>query len=157
MKKYVGIAIVASLFFSSASAAVINPHIDTADRTSCEMCHKKDFDPNKVREGDYFLLESTIDAVCLRCHIKAECCVIGQKHSDPLSIGNSHPSDLEASRVNKESLPRTLSLHEDKITCNTCHFHRKPSGQEYKMVRLVTFKDTGVEWTALCADCHSKY
>lgn len=157
MNKYVRIAIVASLFFAADVAAISNPHIDTADRTSCEMCHKKGFDPSKVREGDYFLLEPTIDAVCLRCHIKTECCVIGQKHSDPLFIGASHPSDLEVSRVKTESLPRTLSLQENKITCNTCHFHRKTSGQEYKMVRLVTFKDTGVEWVALCADCHSKY
>lgn len=157
MKKCVGIAIVASLVFASAAAAIINPHIDTADRTSCEMCHKKGFDPSKVREGDYFLLESTIDAVCLRCHIKTECCVIGQKHSDPVFIGASHLSDLEASSVNKQSLPRTLPLQEDKITCNTCHSHSKPSGRGYKMVRLVTFKDTGVEWTALCADCHRNY
>lgn len=157
MKRLLGVASVALLLFAPAASAVINPHIDTADRISCEMCHKKGFDPDKAGKGDYLLLEATIDAVCLRCHIKTECCLVGQRHSDPLFIGVSHPSDLEASDVKRDSLPKTLPLHNDKITCNTCHSHRNGPEPGYKLVRIVEISDTGVVWAALCADCHEKY
>jgi len=40
------------------------------------------------------------------------------------------------------------------LTCNTCHLHRRPQGRDYKLVRLVEFTPTGVQWTNLCQDCH---
>jgi hypothetical protein len=140
---------------ASPATAVTNPHVDTADGSSCLFCHVKGFDTPEVSKSGYTLLESTIDAVCLRCHTKNECCRIGQEHKGGLDIGaNSHPSDIEGGDIKRASLPETLPLQGGKMTCNTCHFHRRPAGQDYKLVRLVSIKDTEIDWTALCQDCH---
>jgi hypothetical protein len=72
-----------------------------------------------------------------------------------LFIGFSHPSDLEARTIRSDFMPKTLPLQDGKLTCNTCHFHRRPEGTDYKLVRLVEYTDNGVEWTILCRDCHS--
>ena len=134
--------------------AVTNPHIDTADSSSCLLCHVPGFETADTDAGDFALLEETIDALCLTCHVKAECCVIGQKHMGGIFIGYSHPSDLDARQVRREYLPKTLPLQAGTLTCNTCHFHRRPEGRDYKLVRLVEFTDDGVEWRNLCEDCH---
>ena len=136
---------------SPGLAAVPDPHVDTADLSSCLLCHVPGFEDASA--GDYALLEDSIDAVCLRCHVKTECCTIGQKHLG-VFIGNSHPSDLDARDLKRESSPETLPLQDGRLTCNTCHFHRRPAGRDYKLVRLVEFTGDGVQWTTLCQDCH---
>ncbi len=148
------IAMVMILSGSLKTAAITNPHQDADDKSTCLFCHVKAFETAEAGKRGSTLLEDTIDAVCLRCHVKTECCTIGQKHMGGLFIGYSHPSDLETSKIRKEFLPKTLPLQDGKMTCNTCHFHRRQAGRDYKLVRLVVFKDTGVEWTNLCVDCH---
>lgn len=133
------------------ATAVTNPHVD--GDSSCLSCHVQGFET--ANEYDYSLRGESVDSVCLRCHEKAECCTVGQKHMEIGFIGISHPSDLDARKIQRASLPKTLPLQDGKMTCNTCHFHRRPAGRDYKLVRLVTFTDTGAQWTRLCQDCHS--
>lgn len=132
--------------------AVANPHIDSSDNSSCLSCHVPGFEA--ARPGEYTMLEATIDAVCLTCHVKTECCLVGQKHMDGLFIGRSHASDLDAADIRREFRPKTLPLQDGRMTCNTCHYHRRPEGRDYKLVRLVDFTPEGVAWTRLCLDCH---
>ncbi len=51
--------------------------------------------------------------------------------------------------------PKQLSLHKRYITCNTCHLHRKPEGQDYKLVRLVKISNKKIDWSEFCVDCHA--
>lgn len=155
MPKIVLIAVMLVLAATPQALAVENPHIDTADNSSCLLCHVPGYETADTDAGDFALLEETIDALCLTCHIKTECCVIGQKHMGGIFIGYSHPTDIDANRIQREYLPKTLPLQAGTMTCNTCHFHRRPEGQDYKLVRLVDFTDNGVEWTNLCQDCHA--
>jgi len=142
-----------ALVAGPAASAVTDPHLDTSDGSSCLFCHFPGF--QSAAPGEETLLEPTIDAVCLTCHVKTECCTIGQKHVDPLFIGYSHPSDLDGADIRSTSRPKTLPLQNGRMTCNTCHFHRRPEGRDYKLVRLVDYTANGVEWTRLCQDCHS--
>lgn len=143
------------LLGASPAAAIIDPH--TAAPDGCLRCHRLVPTAAESRSGDYRLLEETIDATCLRCHVKTECCDLGQRHVEkPLSIGVSHPSDLDLSKVPRSERPKTLPVHDDKITCNTCHLHQRQTPRDYKMVRLVVFRGSGIDWTPLCSDCHPK-
>lgn len=147
----------ATLVLSGATiaGAATDPHQDTLDKSSCLFCHVAGFEAPEIAKSGYTLLESTIDAVCLRCHTK-ECCAVGQKHMDELFIGVSHPSDVEERDIQRESRPKTLPLQDGKMTCNTCHYHRRPPGKDYKLVRMIEFKSSGVDWTNLCLDCHKE-
>lgn len=136
---------------SAGRAAVANPHVAAGDRTACLFCHVPGFET--ADPGDAALLEDTVEAVCLRCHVKTQCCAIGQQHTG-VFIGYSHPSDLDAGDIKRESLPKTLPLQDGRLTCNTCHFHLRPEGRHHKLVRLVEFAGDGVQWTVLCQDCH---
>lgn len=155
MPKIAVIAAVLMLAGAPAASAVENPHIDTADNSSCLLCHVPGYETASTEAGDFALLEETIDALCLTCHIKTECCVIGQAHMGGIFIGYSHPTDLDARSIRSDYLPKTLPLQAGTMTCNTCHLHRRPEGRDYKLVRLVEFTATGAQWTRLCKDCHN--
>ena len=152
--KIASLAAALVLVAAPPTSAVTNPHVDSTDNSSCLFCHVQGFET--ALEGEYTLVEERIDAVCLRCHTKTQCCAVGQKHMDDLFIGNSHPSDLEASDMRRESRPKSLPLQDGRMTCNTCHLHRRPAVRSYKLVRLVEFTDTGVDWAPLCLDCHAE-
>ena len=96
-----------------------------------------------------------MDGICLTCHIKEECCKPGLAHLPKLHLGmKSHPSDIEARGIPQAYYPRTLPIHHGRITCRTCHLHTKEKPGGYKMLRLVTITNEGVDWTVLCQDCH---
>lgn len=154
MLKLALIAVLMILSSTTEASAVTDPHQDSVDKPTCLFCHVKGFETAEASKIGTTLLEDTVDGVCLRCHVKTECCPIGQKHMGGLFIGYSHASDLETRDIKKEYLPKTLPLQDGKMTCNTCHLHRRPGGRDYKLVRLAVFKDTGVDWTNLCLDCH---
>jgi len=147
----------AALLGASGASALLNPH-DESVPNRCLSCHTKVITPEDARQGNYFLLRDSIDGLCLICHLKQDCCTIGQSHSAlPGYIGISHPSDLDARSISRASRPKTLPLQDDRITCATCHLHDRQKPKDYEMVRLVVIKDTGVDWTGLCHDCHENY
>lgn len=139
------------------AAAIVNPH-DQSDPDRCRSCHTPEI--NEVEPGgeEYYLLTDSIDDTCLICHKKEDCCVIGQEHQKKLLIGkNSHPSNIPAGDVARKHLPKTLPLQDDTITCSTCHEHNRRESGDYKLVRMVIVKETGIDWTPLCGDCHEDY
>jgi predicted CXXCH cytochrome family protein len=146
------VAALVVLFGAGTARAATNPHIDTADNSSCLFCHREGFEA--ADDGEPTLLKDSIDELCLTCHVKTECCAAGQKHMDDLFIGYSHPSDLGGGDISERSVPKTLPLQDGRMTCNTCHYHRRPAGRDYKLVRLVDFSGDSVSWSRLCQDCH---
>lgn len=154
MRHAVASALFAVLLCPIAVFAIDDPH-DEVNPDRCLSCHSKLIGPEGARDGELYLLKDTIDGLCLICHLKEECCRTGQAHQAlPGYIGHSHPSDLDVREVDRASRPQTLPLQRDRITCSTCHLHLRRKPADYKLVRMVTIKDTGVDWSALCADCH---
>jgi hypothetical protein len=150
-------AMILTLFLVLPALAITNPH-DLNDPDRCRSCHTSEIHDVKADDYNYYLLKEKVDDVCLICHKKKDCCVIGQDHLDKLFIGeHSHPSDLPTLDVPKIHFPKTLPLQDDRITCNTCHDHERREENDYKLVRMVIVKETGVDWTPLCADCHEDY
>jgi hypothetical protein len=136
------------LVFSSASAfALLNPHVKPEP---CGSCHTKTPTKDDGGAGNYFLLKDTIDDTCHVCH-ETVCCKPGSLH------GFNHPSDVDKWDWKKFRRPKTLPLHNGKITCSTCHFHSIPEGDSYKMVRIVKIDGKSIDWTELCHDCHVDY
>jgi len=150
-------AMIITLFLVLPASAIINPH-DPNDPDRCRSCHTPEIHEVKAGDYSYYLLKDSVDDVCLICHKKQDCCVIGQEHLKKLFIGkHPHPSDLPTIGVPKVHFPKTLPLQDDRITCNTCHLHNRQEENGYKLVRMVIVNETGVDWTPLCADCHGDY
>ena len=137
------------------AAALADPH-DTAMPKFCLNCHTEEIYSKSCSENDgYCLLAGTVDGICMSCHVNEECCKPGLEHLPRLHLGlRSHLSDIDARDVAPTSYPRTLPIHQGRITCRTCHLHTREPGGDYKMLRLVRISSRGVDWTALCQDCH---
>jgi hypothetical protein len=150
-------AFFAVLLQAVCALAIMNPH-DENVASRCLSCHTREMGLATATPGSPFLLRDSIDGLCLICHLKQDCCTIGQNHSaQPGYIGVSHPSDLDVRSIRRASRPKTLPLQNDRITCYTCHLHDRQKPADYKLVRLVRIKATGVDWSALCHDCHVEY
>lgn len=132
---------------SVPSFGLLNPHIKPEP---CDSCHSKVPTKEDGEAGDYFLLKDTIDGTCHVCHEKT-CCKPGSLH------GINHPSNIRTWDWKLFRRPKTLPLHNGYITCSTCHFHSKPEGGTYKMVRIVKIDGKKIDWTNLCTDCHIGY
>ena len=146
-----------TLLLLSPSLSIVDPH-DPEDPDRCRSCHTPEIHDRQTGDYDYYLLKDSIDEVCLICHKKRDCCVVGQEHLDMLIIGeHTHPSDLHRREASRQNLPDTLPLQDDRITCQTCHSHDRKEEQEYKLLRFVSVSQTKVDWTPLCADCHDEY
>jgi hypothetical protein len=149
MIRHPGIAIpllfVAVLFAIPAFAAE-NPH---ASMDACPACHTAIPSPEDALTGEFRLTRSTIDETCKSCHPDTACA---------LGLGRVvHPSGIRSWDPAVCDGPKTLPLYEGKIGCATCHYHLKPVGEDFKMVRNVTFFDGQPEFTGLCSDCHEDY
>jgi nitrate/TMAO reductase-like tetraheme cytochrome c subunit len=129
---------------SAVASGLLNPHIKPEP---CGSCHTKVPSKEDGQAGNYFLLKDTIDATCHACH-EYDCCKPGSLH------GFNHPSDISRWDWKKFRRPKTLPLHNGKITCNTCHFHTVPDAPSYKMVRIIGGKQDSSD---LCTDCHLDY
>ena len=128
-------------------AAMLNPHIRPEP---CLSCHTKVPTEEEAKAGEYFHIKETIDATCKVCHT---CCRVGTLHLEML-----HPSDVKDWDRSVFVAPKTLPLHNGKITCNTCHLHRAPDEPTIFMLRNVKVGDKfGMDWTELCLDCHVGY
>jgi len=125
----------------------------------CTDCHTSDIYTEDCHDTDSFCLAAeSVDDLCLTCHVKEECCRLGQEHQGQLFLGEkSHPSDIDVRDVSRAHLPETLPIQDGRITCGTCHLHARAEDSDYKMLRLVKVQGEEVDWTALCADCHSEY
>jgi hypothetical protein len=137
-----------SLLNSAQAGAIVNPHYEE----HCRSCHLKL--PEKATDGavDYHFLAEDIDPTCMICHSDS-CCTIAKPHE------STHASGIDRWDEKKYGRPKKLPLSDGYITCVTCHFWRRsnnPAPQDYKLVRLVEIRSTGVQWTALCHDCHSE-
>ena len=140
-------ALFLALIQSTPADAIINPHY----KDNCPSCHLKL--PDKGADGamDYHFLAEDIDPTCLICHMDS-CCTIAKPHE------TTHASGIGNWDKKKYGTPKKLPLSNGFITCTTCHFWRRsnnPAPADYKLVRLVEIRPTGVDWTALCHDCHS--
>lgn len=147
------------LFLSPPAAiATPNPH-DLVTSEDCLNCHNAGIADKVCDAADNFcLLAETVDAVCLKCHVKENCCPVGMEHQAKLFLGRySHPSNLRISDIQPAHLPRTLPIHQWRITCRTCHLHTRAKPKDYAMLRLVAFTQEGVDWAPLCGDCHEEY
>ncbi|HEY5997392.1 MAG TPA: hypothetical protein VIU29_10245 [Candidatus Deferrimicrobiaceae bacterium] len=149
MIRHPGIAVpllfVAALFATPVFAAV-NPHISM---DACPACHTAIPSPEDVLVEEFRLTRPTIDETCRTCHPVTACA---------LGLGLVvHPSGIRTWNTAVCNGPKSLPLYEGKIGCATCHFHLKPVGEDFKMVRNVTFLDGQPEFTRLCADCHEDY
>lgn len=143
----VAFALFLALTPCSWANAIINPH----DKDSCPSCHLKLPDKRANGVTDYNFLAVDIDPTCLICHEDA-CCTIAKPHH------STHASGIDRWDRAKYGAPKQLPLSKGYITCVTCHFWRRsnnPAPEDYKLVRLVDIRPTGVDWTALCHDCHS--
>ncbi len=130
-----------------AVAGVLNPHLKPEP---CLSCHTKVPSKAEARAEKYFYLKETIDATCKVCH---DCCRVGAIH-----IEMNHPSDFADWDRNRFTAPKSLPLHNGKITCNTCHHHRAPDEPTIYLLRKVKVGDRfGMDWSALCDDCHVGY
>jgi hypothetical protein len=147
----------ALLLLPGGAAAVVNPH-DTSEPQYCLNCHTAEIYEKTCDEGQgYCLLAGSVDAVCLMCHIKEDCCRVGQEHLPRLYLGHkSHPTDLDTGEITRAYVPESLPVHQGRITCRTCHLHRRERPEGYKMLRLVDVKGTEIDWTVLCHDCHKE-
>lgn len=149
MKRRPGVflfALFVCLSFPLAASALDNPH-ESMD--ACPACHSAIPSLEDAEAREFRLLQGTIDATCKACHADFTCA---------LGLGKVvHPSGIEEwDRVVCDG-PKTLPLHEGKITCATCHYHLKPVGADFKMVRKATFYEGNVDLTAFCGDCHEDY
>jgi predicted CXXCH cytochrome family protein len=150
-------ALVPLLLWSTGAAALVDPH-DDGNPSRCLSCHTRAITAEDARRGDLSLLKESIDEVCLICHLEKDCCVTGQRHEGrDISLGVTHPSDLDARSVPRTARPKTLPLQDGRITCATCHLHDRQKPADYKLVRMVRIKDTGIDWSPLCLDCHPTY
>ena len=140
--------------FASETA---DPHANRI--ADCTNCHTVDIYTEDCHQGDGFcLVAKSVDGLCLLCHMKEECCRIGQDHQAQLFLGErSHPSDVAVGDVNPAHLPKSLPIHNGRITCRTCHLHSRAEEADYKMLRLVRWGGEKVDWTSLCHDCHEEY
>jgi hypothetical protein len=102
------------LFFTAMPTMekTLNPHIRPEP---CLSCHTKVPTEAEAQAGNYFTIKKTIDETCRICH---PCCQVGTKHH-----GTSHPSNIADWDRNRFQTPKTLPLHNGRITCNTCHLH----------------------------------
>jgi hypothetical protein len=135
-------------------SAVTYPH--NTRITDCTDCHTEDIYTEDCHELDGFcLIAKSVDDLCLHCHVKEECCRLGQDHQAQLFLGErSHPSNVDTRDVNPAYLPEILPIHDGRITCRTCHLHSRAEESDYKMLRLVKLEGDRVDWTILCEDCH---
>lgn len=135
----------------------VNPH--STRITECTDCHIEDIYTEDCHERDGFcLIAKSVDDLCLHCHVKEECCRLGQDHQAQLFLGErNHPSDVDVRDVDPAHLPETLPIHNGRITCRTCHLHSRAEKSDYKMLRLVEVDGNEVDWTVLCQDCHEQY
>jgi len=140
------------------AATVPYPH-DSSIPNYCNNCHTGDVYSGDCNEiSGYCLLSGSIDEVCLLCHIKEDCCRLGLEGQEGVFIGvRSHPSDIDENDVDPSFLPRSLPLHDGRITCRTCHLHSRTGADSYKMLRLVEVRGEQVNLAPLCADCHEDY
>lgn len=147
------VVVVFALIFALAPCppadAITNPHV----KDNCSSCHLKL--PEKGADGvmDYSFLAEDIDPTCMICHSDS-CCSIAKPHE------STHASGIDRWDKNKYGTPKKLPLYDGYITCATCHFWRRsnnPAPVDYKLVRLVEIRPTGVDWTVLCHDCHSGF
>ncbi len=138
-------------------SATVDPH-DPALEDRCSHCHLACIAEPARPTGQLCLVADTPDGTCLACHSSGDCCQTGQSHQGRVTdLGNSHPSDIPLAEVSPDQRPRRLPSFAGRITCNTCHLHdRRPTG-DYKLLRVVAVRPTGVDWTALCTDCHASY
>lgn len=140
-----------------AAETVTNPH-DTTKPDYCLDCH----DESIYRHGcddpaGFCLLADSVDGLCLLCHIAEDCCRTGQQHQSRLYLGKMrHPSDIDVSRAKKAYLPKSLPIHNGRISCRTCHLHTRKTPRDYKMLRIVKLTGSDVDWSVLCADCHDE-
>lgn len=125
--------------------AIINPHLPP---DSCDSCHVRLPTKEEAAAGNYRLLKESIDGTCRICH-PPMCCEVGSLHTF------NHPSDFDKWDRTRFRRPKTLPLHNGKITCATCHFHLKKDGPTYRMVRIVQRDRGGIQWIYLCRDCHT--
>jgi hypothetical protein len=128
---------------------IIDPHAEPA---KCSSCHSENPTEEDVLSDEYRLLADTIDETCHICH-PYDCCRINSLK------GHNHPSNVSKWDVEKFTEPENLPLFDGLITCNTCHYHRMGdvTGLNYRMVRLAEVTLERVDWTQLCADCHTEY
>lgn len=126
----------------------IDPHDN--DPANCIRCHTRIPTPEEAADDEWFLVRDTIDGTCHLCH-PYDCCRINSLK------GHNHPSNVNRWDVEDFTEPRNLPLHQGLITCNTCHYHLRPSGEDHRMVRIVRITLRGVDWSALCLDCHVGY
>ena len=124
----------------------------------CTRCHTAEIYTEDCHERDgYCLVARSVDELCLTCHVKQDCCRVGQGHQQRLYLGKvSHPSDLDIRYVDRDDRPSRLPIHSGRITCRTCHLHSRAEGADYKMLRLVVIERDRVDWSILCQDCHDK-
>ena len=143
--------------FPSQAKTVPYPH-DSSRPGYCLDCHTEEvYRGNCDDPSGFCLLDGTVDGLCLHCHVREDCCRVGQEHQAKLFLGQkSHGSDVEVGRVRVGYRPRTLPVHKDKITCRTCHLHTKAATGDYKMLRIVQRNGENVDWSVLCRDCHEK-
>jgi len=154
-----GLFICALLFSAPWTDAeeIVDPH--NTRITECTDCHTVDIYTEDCHERDGFCLTAkSVENLCLRCHVKEECCRLGQDHQAQLFLGvRNHPSNVDLRDVNPAHLPETLPIHDGRITCRTCHLHSRAEESDYKMLRLVELEGSEVDWTVLCQDCHEEY
>ena len=86
------------------------------------------------------LAASTDSRALLNPHIKPEPCE---------SCHTKVPTEADGSAGD-------YFLLKDSID-DTCHFHTKPDGSSFKMVRIVKIDGKMIDWTNLCRDCHMEY
>lgn len=139
------------------AAEIVNPH-DTSKPRYCLNCHTEEIYEQDCDESEgYCLLAGSVDAVCLTCHVKEDCCRVGQEHLPRLYLGHrSHPTDLATGEITRAYIPETLPIHQGRITCRTCHLHRREQPGGYKMLRLADVNGAAIDWTVLCHDCHKE-
>jgi len=131
----------------TAAAALVNPHVMPEP---CLSCHTKVPDRAETEAGRYFLIKPGIDDTCKTCH---ECCRVGMLHREM-----NHPSDSAEWDRSRFQKPKSLPLHDGKITCNTCHLHRASASPTVHLLRKVRVGDRfGTDWSELCRDCHVGY
>ena len=153
-----GWTVVAALLLLAAragAAEIVSPH-NTDTPKVCLNCHTEEIYAKICDEIEgYCLLAGSVDGLCLTCHIKEECCKPGLQHLPKLHIGlRNHPTDVRTREIPPAYLPRTLPIHNGRVTCRTCHLHKRESVGGYKMLRLVRITERGVDWDSLCQDCH---
>lgn len=131
------------------AAGLINPHVEPAQ---CGSCHTRVPTDEEAAQGKYLLLKEGIDETCEICH-PYTCCAVGSLHEKE----HNHPSNINRWDTTKFRRPKTLPLFDGYITCDTCHFHRVPKENSYKLVRIAVVTQTLHDWAGLCRDCHSDY